>query len=455
MSRRIASCSHRRNVRFVRHSKVPPHPATGDLDDVNFFQYENELTDVTIGVSLSGGGYRATLFAMGAFLALYDAELWTKIRWIASVSGGSFASGAIATHLPHDPTPAEFDALVNHTVKTVGRPVSLAGRPRGTTGAGRVGTAYEAGIDRSWLGNKQRRLRDIQRDDRIHAFLAVDLPSLKPVFVTDWIVHTIGLDNENHVACKPGPLSLASAVRASASFPGLPSVRISHDDLGDPVRDPVDHDLLLADGGAWNNLGTNWERELGWLDRERVELPAALAAAQEVGLHVVVDAGVPVTRPTARWIERGGCLALDRPLVSIVRTFRALLQSSMEAHHLALRDSDYTLPRRVALVSLDTIPQEIDPRPPIAGDASKSDWLAVSEHNCSITLGQTVFGVCRESAIHLLAHGYAVTAAQLAVRGVPYERFAVPHERIDRALNSRRSAGRNELTGTVFEWRPM
>lgn len=55
-----------------------------------------------ICVSLSGGGYRAAAFGLGALLALADLRLARRIRAISSVSGGSitnaFAATALFTH---------------------------------------------------------------------------------------------------------------------------------------------------------------------------------------------------------------------------------------------------------------------------------------------------------------------------------------------------------------------
>lgn len=49
-----------------------------------------------IGVALSGGGHRASLFAAGALLGLVDASLQTRLVSISSVSGGSITNGIVA-----------------------------------------------------------------------------------------------------------------------------------------------------------------------------------------------------------------------------------------------------------------------------------------------------------------------------------------------------------------------
>lgn len=49
-----------------------------------------------IGVALSGGGHRASLFGLGALLYLADAGQNRQVRSIASVSGGSLTNGFVA-----------------------------------------------------------------------------------------------------------------------------------------------------------------------------------------------------------------------------------------------------------------------------------------------------------------------------------------------------------------------
>jgi predicted acylesterase/phospholipase RssA len=50
----------------------------------------------TIGLCLSGGGHRASVFSLGALLYLADAGRRGDIRTISSVSGGSLTSGSLA-----------------------------------------------------------------------------------------------------------------------------------------------------------------------------------------------------------------------------------------------------------------------------------------------------------------------------------------------------------------------
>jgi NTE family protein len=53
-----------------------------------------------IAVAFSGGGFRATLGAVGVLRFLADAGLLGQVRWASSVSGGSVANGLFASAYP-------------------------------------------------------------------------------------------------------------------------------------------------------------------------------------------------------------------------------------------------------------------------------------------------------------------------------------------------------------------
>src|SRR3954452_21743876 len=53
-----------------------------------------------IALALSGGGYRAMVFHVGALIRLNEAGLLKKLALVSSVSGGSLTSGALAIAWP-------------------------------------------------------------------------------------------------------------------------------------------------------------------------------------------------------------------------------------------------------------------------------------------------------------------------------------------------------------------
>jgi NTE family protein len=54
------------------------------------------MSEPTIGLALSGGGYRVTLFSLGTLWRLNELGLLSKIKTITSVSGGSITAGYLA-----------------------------------------------------------------------------------------------------------------------------------------------------------------------------------------------------------------------------------------------------------------------------------------------------------------------------------------------------------------------
>ena len=54
----------------------------------------------TLGLTFSGGGFRATFAALGVVRYLADAGLLANTRYVSSVSGGSIANGVLARNWP-------------------------------------------------------------------------------------------------------------------------------------------------------------------------------------------------------------------------------------------------------------------------------------------------------------------------------------------------------------------
>lgn len=75
--------------------------------------------DVKIGVALSGGGIRATIFHLGLFKWMAENELMENIKHISSVSGASIAVGLIYTYNNMKwPTSREYLEKVLPNLKT-------------------------------------------------------------------------------------------------------------------------------------------------------------------------------------------------------------------------------------------------------------------------------------------------------------------------------------------------
>lgn len=86
---------------------------------------ENKTKNKTIGLCLSGGGHRASIFSLGALLYLVDAGRKDDIKVISSVSGGSLTSAFLAAQSSslHKMTPDEFEGwAANWAHQIAGRP---------------------------------------------------------------------------------------------------------------------------------------------------------------------------------------------------------------------------------------------------------------------------------------------------------------------------------------------
>src|SRR5579862_2581173 len=68
-----------------------------------------------VALALSGGGFRATLFHLGALRRLDELGVLDKLDAISSVSGGSIASACLADWMTANPNPAsrKFQDLVD------------------------------------------------------------------------------------------------------------------------------------------------------------------------------------------------------------------------------------------------------------------------------------------------------------------------------------------------------
>jgi hypothetical protein len=193
-------------------------------------------------------------------------------------------------------------------------------------------------------------------------------------------------------------------------------------------------DLFLGDGGVWNNLGTNWEEQAAWIRRDLVDWPDLFP--HEVEFHVVVDASRPAKRPHS-WRTKQWPLALDQVVLSIDRSLQAAFRSTLDAGRRLLQDANGFIPKRILYVSLEEVPHDKQFRSALLHGAPRAQWQAVSQYNAGLkTVLPTMFGLPAEAALHLLAHGYAQTAAQLTARGAPFRQFELPHDRMAPAMQS-------------------
>jgi NTE family protein len=109
--------------RARRDPLASPALATASNDLIEPCQFHDPLpapppaaTGTALALALSGGGFRASLAALGVLRFLADARLLGRVRYSSSVSGGSVTNGLFAHHYPELEaeafTPEAFDRIV-------------------------------------------------------------------------------------------------------------------------------------------------------------------------------------------------------------------------------------------------------------------------------------------------------------------------------------------------------
>lgn len=83
-----------------------------DKEGVPAAKVEPSREPARLGVALSGGGVRASLFALGALTYLVDSRECERVTEISSVSGGSITNAFVAQRCDFQRvTREEFDAI--------------------------------------------------------------------------------------------------------------------------------------------------------------------------------------------------------------------------------------------------------------------------------------------------------------------------------------------------------
>ena len=204
-------------------------------------------------VALSGGGFRATLTALGALRFLADVGLLGNVRYLSSVSGGSIANALVSTKWrelsEQDFLPAAYDHLVlKPFVDRISARSLTAELVRNVWRALGSGTRTDvlAKVLDDWFLNGKL-LEDLPAGVRF-VFNAANITTgvrfgFERDVLGDWVM---GL-----VATKGTGVRVAQAVAASAAVPGAFA----------PMKIPLPfpcaegRTAALLDGGAYDNLG--------------------------------------------------------------------------------------------------------------------------------------------------------------------------------------------------------
>ena len=215
--------------------------------------------DPKLAVCLSGGGYRAMLYHVGALRRLNEFGLLSVVDRFSSVSGGSITAAVLALDwgtLRFDEygVALRFESIEQTLFDLAGTTIDwqsgVLGVVPGTTGARQLARQY------------RRLLFD--------GATLQDLPVERPRFVFNTTNMATGnlfrwsnlyaADHSVGRIDRPS-LGLAEVVAASSAFPPFlsplritpPNVILSHA-TGQPIADPPTS-LWLTDGGVYDNLG--------------------------------------------------------------------------------------------------------------------------------------------------------------------------------------------------------
>lgn len=222
------------------------------------------------GLALSGGGFRAVLFHIGALSRLNEVGLLSKMSRISSVSGGSIVAGALAV---------KWDRLIveNNVVRNLDDEVLMPLR-RFCSRTIDVWSVISGALNPFKTAGEE--VADEYREHLGMSRKLVDLPTAGPRFVFNSTNYATGSsfrfsapycgDYRIGLIRNP-PFDVALAVACSSAFPPvLAPIEIDVDadsfertdgaDLYD--RESFRKRLNLADGGVYDNLGLEsvWDR---------------------------------------------------------------------------------------------------------------------------------------------------------------------------------------------------
>lgn len=288
--------------------------------------------DDTIGLCLSGGGYRAMIYHVGAIIRMNELGFLPRLAEVASVSGGSITAGFLALRWQQ----LRFDAggratnldeifvapLLRFAGKGIDIRAVLYGLLPGCSAADSLVRAYDRHLF------DEACLQDITDAPRF-TFMATNLQT-----GSGWrFAKSYAADYRVGLIDRP-KIPLARVVAASSAFPPILSP-VCIDLSGESVQRTAGADLhrppfittaVLADGGVYDNLGL----ERVWKRCRTILVSNAGRTIPEVG------------RPTGRWIGQ------------MFRTLALIQQQAEHSRRRILFGMANRGDRQVAYWSIDT-----------------------------------------------------------------------------------------------------
>ncbi|HEY6322372.1 MAG TPA: patatin-like phospholipase family protein [Thermoanaerobaculia bacterium] len=224
-----------------------------------------ELQPPKIGICFSGGGFRASFYALGVLRYLAEANVLAKVVSVSAVSGGSIVAAALADRADSLATASwsltalleQVDGPFRHVVTTRNLRNRWLGRALAARLSGRrVGRGFVLGEVLAEYLYKTRSVRDLPRGPQV-ILTTTDLATGRALRIAR---DFMGSYDFSYVEPVPASVTLGFAVAASAAVPALfPPATLATDGLGLRDAPPI---LSLADGGVYDNLGLEWYQ--GW-----------------------------------------------------------------------------------------------------------------------------------------------------------------------------------------------
>lgn len=247
--------------------------------------------DNSIGLALSGGGFRATLFHLGVVRFLFETNLLESVKLVSSVSGGSILAAHLILNWTKYKDPKDFDAAAREVIDFVqadirgqvirrwilGRAtrvlrvplISLLQRQYAglfrvpNTPSGTASDAPAAGADDADTAKAtvqptefhEATLKDLRGSGRPAVRFNCTSLSTGDAWYFDQVGFGRYKDGVIEAPIAAPRLQVAYAVSASSAFPPFfPPVDISRATLGCDRQD-FEHEHRLTDGGVYDNLG--------------------------------------------------------------------------------------------------------------------------------------------------------------------------------------------------------
>lgn len=219
-----------------------------------------------LALALSGGGYRATLFHLGALRRLDEIGILTQVDTISSVSGGSITAGILANHMIDEAPPQQgrypawpgvqedVELLCRRNIRTM--PLLSRVLPWNWANAA---APIQALVRRYGREITQLPVASLPLHPRF-VFCATDM-----AYGVNWIFSRdkAGSYMAGHAFTVPDRVTIAQAIGASSCFPpvfaplpaglGPADLAGGHDESAD--RAERVRGLRLSDGGLYDNLG--------------------------------------------------------------------------------------------------------------------------------------------------------------------------------------------------------